>query len=319
MEFYNQTVKERYLNSIENEDSRNTVKYTFQYSKNTEIIHEKDLYNFSMNEITEVMKNAPSTENTLKLTLSNMRAYLSWCIKNGYRSDNINPLTTVPNSWAEEFVDRVKKTHFSFDEIQTIIDNLRNEREKAIVQCWFEGVGGKQFSELINLTYNDIDWTNNTLRLTNENGEIREIKVSELCLQRIQEAHDQTVYKMLNRVGNERPIDLIHSDHVFRPTATKRSTGDSLGVSAIYAVILQIKEDQSLDIFSYNSIRQSGQIYEAYQVYDKKGKIVGEDLDAIGEKYQAAKNSFGSPNRNLMKRYINSKNLKELYNVDVEI
>lgn len=334
MKYYNESVKNRFLDSIENEGTRHVISYIFLASKSTEESLEKDLYNFSLAEISSIMYNlSPKTSNSTKANMSNIRTYISFCIRHGYRDNNLNPLDSVNNKWSLQFIDRATKIHYSLEELTALIEDLDNDQDKCMILLWFAGgVQGKQFSELRNLTWYDVDWVNNILTLIDKDGSDRTLELGndELalkCMEYLKKAKEQKTYKVYKN-GEIVEIPLCESDFIFRNVKSKNTKDEEIGLNVIYTRLATIKEEYRLDTLSPKAISQSGQIYMCYKIYMRDGhfdSIGGEQWYEIGERYNVSKlkSSYGSGsyyvNVNLMKQYITTENLKELYDVDIPI
>lgn len=325
MKFYNEVVKNRYLETIENEASRTVISYIFTASKGAEEnVLGKDLYNFSLEEIAQIMYNmSPKTSNSARGNMNNIKNYISWCIRNGYRDNNINPLDGLSREWYSKFVDRKSKIHYSDEELEDFLEELHNAQDQAMIQLWFEGVGGKQFSELKNLSYYDVDWNNNIVNLKDADGLNRELVVSDRCMRYLQNAYRQQTYITIKDGGELNEIPLFDSNFIFRNINYKVTKEKEVSNGVIYRRLANIKEQFDLDILSYNSIKQSGQIHMAAEIYKRDGYFgEKEQWYEIGERYKVSTVTSDDrtyPNVRLMKEYINSDTLKELYDIGVEI
>lgn len=323
MEFYNESVKNRYLNSIENEGSRHVISYIFKASKSTEELLERDLYNFNQDQISEVLKNMSfQTLNSANANTIHIRTYINWCIKMGYRSSNLNPLAIADRKWASQFVDRTRKIHYSLEELEDLIKDIPNDCDKSMLMLWFSGVSGKQFSELRNLTEDDIDWNTNTLTLTELDGSQRDLTVSDRCMELLEKAREQKFYITNGKFGLEE-MPLCQSKYIFRNIDYTLTQSDMVSVSVIYSRLTAIKEENNLQVFSQKGLWQSGQIHMAYEIFIRDGHF-GDKSQwyEIGSKYNVSKVKFSDkiyPNVSLMKNYINTQNLKELYDIEVDI
>jgi hypothetical protein len=63
-------------------------------------------------------------------------------------------------------------------------------------------------------------------------------------------------------------------------------------------------------------------LYQSYLIYLEEGKLGYDQLAKIGEKYNFSKlenNGYSYFNTYLMREFISSENLKDLYDVEVEI
>lgn len=328
-DFYNEAIKNLYLNSLENDNTRETIAFVFKSARTTEELLERDLYNFSKDEIGLVLKNIHMTSyNTVRANANYISGYITFCIARGYRENNLNPLDTADRKWMMKFVDRTVKIHYSDEELEDLIEEFDNAQDQALVQLWFEGVGGrKDFAEIRNLHYYDINWSTNELELTDYDGTKRTLIVSDRCMMYLQNANKQTTYlTYINKDGeirgNEKP--LCKTDFIFKNIDSRRTKEKVVGVQVIYKRLFNIKDRFRLDYFTQNSIRQSGALYMAYQLYLRDGKLEKEQLYEIGRRFNFStvenqNQGYEYPNVTLMKNFITSENLKELYDIDVEI
>ncbi|MED3550172.1 hypothetical protein [Cytobacillus praedii] len=322
MEYYNYPIKNRYLESIDNENSRTTIGYIFNHSLRTEMILEKDMYNFSREDIESVMRNiSPGTANYAKSSLFHIRSYISWAIKHGYRDNNMNPLDNITGAWASKFVDRTSKIHYSEEELEDLLSEFHNAQDQAMVRLWFEGAGGREFSEVKNLSYYDIDWINNILTLRDESRNERKITVSDKCMKYIENAYRQTNYIFVKdgEIVSERPLE--QSDFILRNVAHRKvdEKTNEIGSGSIYKRLKELKVYFGLDVFSPNAIRQSGQIYMVSAIYERDGHF-GDKLQwyEIGDRFNVTKVN-NNPNVTMMKNYISTEILKDLYDLDIKI
>jgi site-specific recombinase XerD len=323
-EFYNESVKNRYLDEIENEGSRTTLSYTFVASKVAEEILEKDLYNFTKDEVYKVLENMPARSYTnARANLNNIKHYINYCIIHGYRDDNINPLTTIDRKTLSKFIDRTSKIYYSEEEMEDLIEDFDNAQDMAMIQLWFEGVMGRDFAEIKNLTYYDINWNTNELSLKDYDGSERKLTVSDKCMRYLENAKNQTVYHFYHDETkiNEQP--LFKSNFIFRNVYHHKTKEEGISSRVVYTRLMAIKAKFGLEYFTANSIKRSGQIYMAYQLYLRDGELKTKQFREIGERYKVTMvtdtEGESYPNVTLMKDYITSENLAEFYGVEVEI
>lgn len=76
-------------------------------------------------------------------------------------------------------------------------NELFNYQDKVIIRLIIEGVTKE---EMCNLIINDVDFDNNLIALTSDDGRIRTIKVSDRCLYLIKGAHNETLYAIKNGI-----------------------------------------------------------------------------------------------------------------------
>lgn len=328
---YNKAIKERFLESIENEGSRNTISYIFKASETTEKILGKDLYNFSIEEVGLVLQNMTGTTiTTVRSNAVNIRMYMSWCIQNGYRDNNLNPLDGYGKEWLEQFVDDTKKIHWSENEFYNeIVEQLDNAQDQALLSLIFEGIIGKGFSELKEIHYNHINWNTNEI-IIKRDGKEKTMSVSNKTMRFVENAYKQKTYRTFSeKTGDYNEKEMVSSDYLFKNVKSPRTKeGEPLSLQVFYNRMQAVKEKFSLDYLTPNSIRQSGALYYGYLLAKEKidrGEepvLAYKELSIIGDRYNASMMSQGGYtyyNTTLMKEYLSTENLKELYNIDVEL
>lgn len=323
-DFYNEVIKNRYLNELENEGSRNTISYIFLASKRAEEIKEMDLYNFSKEDIELVLENMHMTSaHTARANTNYISNYITWCIKHGYRENNLNPLDTIDSSWSRKFVDRTLKIHYSYEEFIDLLEdqNMLNAQDQSFLFLIFEGALGERFSELTELRFEDFDFDNKSVYIKGRN---RNISLSDECLKYVEKAYNQDTYYVYNLKTKEfSEKELLPSPYLFKNVKSPRSTENiPVGMSVLYNRLHGLKEVLELDSLTPNGIRQSGMIYQGVLLYQQYGILGYDQFAIIGEKYNfstVTNQSYVYFNTTLMKVFLNEISIKELYNIEVEI
>jgi integrase len=323
-ELYNEVIKNRYLDTLENEGSKATIRYIFIASKRAEEIKEMDLYNFSKEDIELVLDNMHMTSyHTARANVNYISNYINFCIKHGYRENNLNPLDVTDTKWAGKFVDRNIKTHYSYEEFIDLLEDpmMMNGQDQAFLFLIFEGILGERFSELTELRFEDIDWDNKTVYIK---GRGKKLPISEECLKYLQKAYNQNTYFSFNSKTNEfNEKELLPSPYIFKNVKSPRSTPDvPVGMSVLYNRLHALQTIFSLDRLTPNAIKQSGMIYQSVQLYQQYGALGYDQFAIIGDKYDfstISNQSYVYYNTTLMKVFINEQNISDLYGIEVEI
>jgi integrase len=322
---FNEEQKERYLNFVtDNEDTKITIRRIFNKSWLFENGRNRDLCDFNLEEIGKVIKHSnPFNANVARSTTNFISSYVSYCIDNGLRENNINPLDGVSAEWIKSFVDETKKIHYSFDEFLDLVSQLENKQDKAFLFLMFEGILGASFSELTSLKFNDFDLVNKSVKV---NGRRGDLKLSNDCIECVLGAFEETKYKRyIPKENRYNEKELAPSEFLFKNTQSPRTLeGKPVSQGVLYTRLHNIKEEFNKEYLTPNAIRQSGQIFMAAELFRRDGKLDKKQLHEIGEKYNVSKiqnQNTGKfyPNVSLMKDYINKNTLSELYNLDVEI
>lgn len=223
---YNEEIKERFLDTYENEDTKSTIRYTFYKTFIDENALDKDLYDFNLQEISNVIRNhSPRSNSVAKSIGAFISQYITWAIEEAnLRKSNIHPMKALERDFYDSLVDKKTKIHYSEKELIDIVEKLDNAQDQALLFLWFEaGISGKDFSEIRNLTYYDIDWNNNLLTIKDEVGETRTLEVSDRCMRYLERAYKQETYLLYQKDGIIKEMPLMQGDYIFRNTDSRRT------------------------------------------------------------------------------------------------
>jgi integrase len=313
-QYYNNEIKEKYLDTYENKSTRDVMSSVFVKSLEIEKQLEKDLYDFSIDEIKDVLYNLDaSTGNSIRSSGSYIKYYIDWAIKNELRG-NLNPLRYNPPSWYNQFIDKSKKILFSEEEINDMISHLVNAQDSIILQLvFFEGLEGDSLSELLDLRREDIDFENNTLKLAD-----RTVKVSEKSISLINAALREDVYLLKNgeAKGWKKEAPLLQNDYVIRSTQGKAINLEKADKHLVYRRIATISEYFDYKYLNIKNISKSGMLKMAKDLYLRDGELDKKQLDEIAEKFDTPKAKVGDVMLNnyyALKEFINMENIEKLY------
>ncbi|PHA03012.1 hypothetical protein COE51_01325 [Bacillus pseudomycoides] len=320
-QLYNETIKEEYLSTLP-ENTAKIYRYAFYRSFDHEDMLKKDLYDFTTEEVIDVIKSANhSTLNSIKLTFNVFENYIDWAAK--YRVSNINPLSSVNLNELKAYLDTSKKLFLSEDELIELENQMVNAQDKICFRLIFEGALGHKNSELINLTSNCV--IGNKLKLKDDKRGEREITVSDRCLELIEAALNEEEYYTKNGTSETRrgAFEVISGDHVIRSTKTGRvnAEGGKADTHAIYRRMTTIKELFNLPYLNPKNVRSSGMIKMAKDLYERHGKLENEQLSEIAEHFGVQKvvmNGYEIYNYSYLRETINAENIMDLYGVNIE-
>ncbi|PLR99549.1 phage lytic cycle repressor MrpR family protein [Bacillus sp. T33-2] len=325
---YNEEIKEKFLSeNYENEQTRKTIRNVFYKSEPIENVLDKDLYNFNLDEIGNVIKNSnPLSASVARSTGRFLTQYITWAAP--YRKSNLNPVKGVTNEWYDQFSDKTKKIHFSEDELfNGVIEQLENAQDQALIALIFEGIIGKGFSELKPLHYNHINWNTNEITVPERDGE--KVQVSDRVMRYVEQAYKQRTYSTFNEeTQNYNERELLQSDYIFKNIKSPRAKNGEVNGSVFYTRMNNIREAFDLEYLTPNSIRQSGMIKMSADLLKEKieegkePKLEYEDFEKIGDKYKFSKvynKGYSYYNTTLLREFVNPSTLKELYNIDAEV
>lgn len=328
MTLYNEEIKNRYLDTLKNDETKDAYRHGLALASVTESIEGKDLYNFNLSQIADVIKNKqPFRLGLVHTRASVIRQYIDWAIENGYRDNSLNPLDSVTNDWYNSLVDTKRKMMFTEEEITEIINQTANFQDRATIRLIFEGAWGSALSELSNLRMEDVNNDTNEITLENSKGEKRTIKVSDTAIELIHEANEQRFYKPDNGEGKTVRHGYIERElrefgYVFKNTSDPR-TADAGKVSphTFYNRIISIKNYLGEEELSPTSIRKSGIMKLAHDLYLKNGKLDRHEVDVIGEQFGMRKiknNGSEYHNKTAMREMISAETLMRYYGLNIE-
>jgi integrase len=326
---YNEKIKEMYLATFPNSDTATTIRYKFYKTELYEAKRDKDIYDFNLTDLAKAIKGTnPYSLSVAQSTGRFIYSYISWAIDKGLRKNNIHPMDGVNQAWYEELIDRSKKIHYSYDEFIELVNELPNAQDKALLMLLWHGILGHSFSELRQLNMNDINWTSKEIYIEERN---QYVKVCDKCLEFIKEAYHQPVfYTYVSKENKYNERELISSGYIFKNTKSPRINEEDpppVSQAVLYTRIRQIKEALNLEYLTPNGVRQSGMISMVVDLVKEKVKNGGESeityhdiIKPMGDKYNFAKASKGDYyNQQLLKDFLTEENIRELYEMDVEV
>ncbi len=320
-ELYNEDVKNEFLNSYENQGTRDTIGALFTHSAATEEILDKDLYEFSLEEIKDLITDIrPSTNNTAQAFARFVGYYIHWARENGYINSigNIDPLEGVNVKIFNDCVDKTKKTLFTEDEIINMEEGLVNAQDSVIIRLLFEGVEGTGLSELLNLTGTDRDiMFDGALRLYDDKKGERYFKPSERCSRFINAALNELNYQTKNGEGIRiTEIPLVNNEYVIKTVDKKVVNFGRADKHLVYRRLDNVGKIFDYPYLTAKNIAKSGMLAMARDLYVEHKELEKEQLLEIAEKFNASKINYnGNMEYNLtpIKSFITIENLQELY------
>jgi len=332
-ELYNQKIKETFLHDAyaDSEGSRHNVFYLFKKIAKYEKNRDKDISDFTRDEIRNVLESIrPFSLADAKRKGNYLNFYISWMIENGYRLNNISPLLAADDNFYKSTLDNNRKLYYSYDEFQDILEETPNAQDQAMLALMFQGIIGEEFKELTHLSYYDIDWKNGIVTINNREDKLTDSvitvtrEVNDRVLYYLERAHNATEYYRSNdKFGKAQ--NLVPSDLILKNTTSARlKEGSSVSPSALYGRISRLKDFLDLEYFTSKTVMQSGMLYMAYDLIFNQKKYTNlstELYQEIGAYYNYStmrqQNGDVQYNRNFMAKFINPENLLNLYGVEV--
>lgn len=175
-----------------------------------------------------------SSQASLVIYVNMIRKFFLFCIQQGKMDDSIDFTRTIDYNTLVRCVDNHKNKHryITEKEFNKSLDNLVNSTDRGYLQLIFEGVVGKEYSEILNIKEEDVDLDNNTIDIKNEDGTLnRVVNISDGLADTINEIMDTDIIyhnNVLPSCENDgdmsfkkevcRVDNLAMSEYLFKPT-----------------------------------------------------------------------------------------------------
>lgn len=336
--YYNHFFKQEFLDTISTESSKAYYSSLFNKTRGLEEQLDKDLYNFSDNEV-ELLLYAVNTsqKNTLVSYINQCKNYCDYAIETGNKISNINIYKSFSTNDLDKYLMVHKLKYLSKDDIMDSLKDVYNAVDFAVYLSIFEGMLGFEYSELTNLTIKDINEAKNnpieeeqdeydkegyilTLNgLSKRTKEItpRKITVSDDLLKALFSASRQEEYYQSNGESksqlSSRPI--LEGEHVFRNANLGSDSKPKTDKQYVYRKLNLLKRISEDSISSVTTLINSGVIYHL-SIRAKDGVINYEDVIKVATRFNITIMP-ASPNtsyKNFIKKHKDA--LKKVYGVD---
>lgn len=287
VEVYNQEGKEWFLSEIDiNQYPERWWERVFEKSRLLESKYEKDLYGFTATQIQEFYKLLNLSLESLIVLNTNLTKYGNWALANNLSIDGQNHFTEFNTELLNRCVSKaaLQQSVLSLENFRDIIRQFDNYQDKFIYFCLFEGIKGKEFTDVINLKLEDIDQRNKTAKLFSG----RTIEVSQDFIDISIEADKETEY-----YTSYRPMKLIPSLYIFKSKENTTKDQRSRNVQRTFSRMVESKR------INANAVFQSGLIHYLNKRAKERGchvKDIIYDLDVCGDilnKYNFNMNTRG--------------------------
>lgn len=324
--FYNDNIKNDFLNQFKNEGTKHVYRRIFDKSKHLEEENGKDLLDFDEVLLELLFENyiCPKTKQSARTYGNVIASYIQWGLDNGYRknihkSNNIISILHERQDYFTSFVKDQHSLYLSKDEIEAILFRLVNAQDSFIIQALFDGIQGKKVSELTLLTEEQLEEAvrnNNIITLIDSDGNMRKIKLDDMTINlgRIA-SREPEYYKKNGQVdfldASKETIRLAKSKYVLKPTATsKERQGKPVSHYTVYNRLEMIKSLEEFEEYKESlntkNIVRSGMLYEAKKFLDE-----GKELDRYAIEKICVK--FGMSYKWSLRDFLNEETVNEVY------
>ena len=286
--FYNNLLKRAFIKDYGGTASPAMWETLFGKSKKLEEVLGKDVCDFTLPEIKNLLKSFRSyNTNVLQVRASIYRTYTNYCIQKGFSKDNQNHFNELTNGIYYECVDKKKAaaSYFTHSEIQEIASLLENPKDRFLLLAPYEGILGKDCTQLINLTTDDL-LSNNKIRL--EDGSV--IEVSSLLYQTAVEAGE--TFEYTSSEGKSRKLK--RCEYILKPLASDL-LDDKMTKSSIHRKYDKLRTKLSIPAFGAVLIKNSGFLHYFNKLVEQYGDVhaayYSSDYQHLSQRY-AIKTSY---------------------------
>lgn len=326
---YNQEIKEKFLNELENLNVRKITSYPLRKAERTERLKDKDLYDMTLEEIETVMYDATfSSELAAYGAATRIEHYIDWAAENGYRKSNITPFHGVDKvEWSKNFVATYMRTFFTREQILEMCDDLYNNTDKAILLAIFEGIKGTGFSEILSLKFNDEDIYEEDgqyyANLKSKDKTPRIIPISNELYKLLDLANREYEYVSRNGVdvSNYAPATkYAESEYIFKKL-NRGKQGGELNKFFINRKFQFYKEVFGLKYLKAKNIEDSGMMHMANELYKRDGEIGQKQIYEIGDRFDsplAANDSKKYRNATVIKSILEIPDFEAMYGYSID-
>lgn len=318
-------IRDMILNGSISESTSKSYERILLYSSKIEHALDKDLSDFTLEEIEKVLFDFnANNRNTVESYSRILSSYLNWCVDNGI--SRYNPLQELkPDDFVKYLTD--KEVYFTNNQLKRWEDHLENFQDAVIIRLLFIGVGGKQLSEIRNLKMQDVDRKNKMLKLTNtlkydEDG--LPIKFTERYL----DVEDERTFDLIEGAINTKKyvkrngevseggesrsigmLELVENDYVVRSSITKTENYNyPVDKFVIYRRLSMISEVFGINDFTAKLIQRSGMIYYANSIM-QNDNLTLDDMKIVADR-------FNIKSYHNLKGFLTAENVRKTYKKD---
>lgn len=270
---YNAEIKLRYIQEKESDTvlPTNHLYNIFNKSASFEERLEKDIFNFTYNEILDMYKtlNYMSID-TLYVLNSSYSQYVNWCLNENLVRDCQNHFLEFNREILLTCVNRIafEKRIIPRKEILNWCSQLPNPSDCFVILCVFEGISGKEYREIWEMRPEDIDWEKHIIHLCTD----RDIEVSEELLEYARQAIEEPLmYAMTNNMEKTTPLVDIGTVLKVAPNTKDNVSSYQKGRRVLNKFIRALSFVGVSNYIKPKVIEDSGIIYYINRICDENG------------------------------------------------
>lgn len=292
--FYNEEQKNAFIKHYQGDSENNFVRNIFSLTQPNEEYMQKDVCEFTEKEILELLRSFNSSSvNSLRVKMSILRTYATWCEVKGLIRNNMNSFENLFGKDIEGCVNKYAKASklITYEHLLKIINDLPNPVDQFVLLALFEGISGKSNTkEITSLKIKDLHEDYFDLPT-------RKIKVTPMLYNIAMEAATTDIYVSLK--GKYQEKKLLSCDYVYKPKYNVADTSnlEEDNILRMQRRLLKIREILDQPEMTISSLYYSGMIHYMGIIAKEKGIDILDVLEEpeyedIKEKYQITSPKF---------------------------
>ena len=277
--YFNEQFKQQYMdeNKSRNLHMGSNIGLLFSRIAPTEETLGKDLYDFSVAEILDYYRYYNTSSLGSLMVMNNQyKLYTAYAISLKVVKDNQNHYAEIDNTTLMSCVHKglAEAKVITRDKLIEILESsdIENVSDKVIALALFEGIGGKNLTELTHMEPWDIDVPSKTVKLCSG----RELKISDRLIEYcLDSANEYNFYNSLAKNQNKSYKD--GDTRVLKRLSNSTVDGDLQRHKAINRRLDHMISCTNCNAFSVGALKESGRL-EMIKTLMENGKTLREAL-----------------------------------------
>lgn len=321
--WYNKKTKNNYIKSLGTEGLEHVASFTLLKISAEEREKGEDVYNMSFKDIEDVLYSlSPSSELSSYHNLLRIEDYINWAIKEKLSIHEISPLSIIINrsEYSKKFVSYYKRTIFSKEQLNIMMNELVNKTDRMVLLALFEGIRGVDYTEILNLSMKNLERVNGIYRviLTDKDGTKRPLTISSELADLMWESDNERFYVNKNGLSKSEKasMTMYESSVGILKKTVRGGIKKDLDGSYIQRKFSLFKEVFNMRFLTPRQVINSGIMHYAHMLYQKYGEIGILQYDMIGDKFNVSmveKDGYVYRNTTIIRRVLRMPEFEELY------
>ena len=272
-------LKEAYLNYL-NSDKEKAVNIIAYFNKG-EVFEKnlvKDLSEWNAEEIINFYKSicTPSIDFLYNIHTA-YKKYATWCLNKNLLKDNINHYDEITMDTLMQCINKgiADQKIISREDLLAELNKLDNPRDQFICLACFDGIGGVQFKDMINLKMDDFDLISNGIII--ERKEPKKIPYDEQLYLYAKMAAETDTYQKSESQNPNRIYKMAGEPGQIIKKILSNEKADTYSIEVkpqiIYDAIKSVKDKTNNPAFTSKALKESGRIYMIKQEMAKDKQL----------------------------------------------